>query len=211
MDPEPDVVDPYNYPPAAQHAPEMSQYAQTGPGASQQAAYGAGYAAAGAGVGAAAYGAGAASTYDGSDNGGPGGVQRGPSTGSTLTSAGFAGRGTGNHPYYGSGSPETQMPTPVPTGTSSSTHDTNAPYGAAAAAATPSTAASRKMREAQQERLRNMYAQNDHADDHLGGGARSPGTAPGSPSAESAAGTMPRVHEDGGRFEPEAGEELPPQ
>jgi len=202
-------VDPYNYPPAAQHAPQMSQYAAGGPGASQQAAYGAGYAAAGA-AGGAALGAGLASSRtDGSSDGGAGGgIQRGPSIGSTLTSAGFAGRGTGNYPYYGSGG-DTQMPTPVPTGTgSSSTHD-NTPYGAAGGAATPSTAASRKMREAQQERLRNMYAQNDHAGDDIGGG--SPGTAPASPSAETTSGTLPRVHEDGGRFMPEGQEELPPQ
>ena len=93
------------------------------------------------------------------------------------------------------------MPTPVPTGTSSSTHDNN-PYGAAA---TPSTAASRKMREAQQERLRNMYAQNDHANEE-----GSPTTAPASPSGETST-SMPRVHEDGGRYVPEGGEELPPQ
>jgi hypothetical protein len=93
------------------------------------------------------------------------------------------------------------MPTPVPTGTSSSTHDNN-PYGAAA---TPSTAASRKMREAQQERLRNMYAQNDHANEE-----GSPTTAPTSPSGETSS-SMPRVHEDGGRYVPEGGEELPPQ
>jgi hypothetical protein len=178
----------------------MSQYAAGGLPSSQQAAYGAGYAAAGAGAGAA-LGAGLASSRtDLSSDGGDGaGVHRGPSTGSTLTSAGFAGRGTGNA-YYGQGG-DTQMPTPVPTGTSSSTHDNN-PYGAAA---TPSTAASRKMREAQQERLRNMYAQNDHANEE-----GSPTTAPTSPSGETSS-SMPRVHEDGGRYVPEGGEELPPQ
>jgi hypothetical protein len=180
----------------------MSQYAAAGvPGSAQQAAYGAGYAAAGAGAGAA-LGAGLASSRTdlSSDGGDVDGVRRGPSTGSTLTSAGFAGRGTGNA-YYGTGG-DTQMPTPVPTGGSSSTTHDNV-YGGTA---TPSTAASRKMREAQQERLRNMYAQNDHANNEDG----APTTAPASPSAETTA-TVPRLAEDGGRYVPEGEEELPPQ
>ena len=192
----------------------MSQYASAGgplgSAGTQQAAYGAGYAAAGAGAGAALGGI-VGSRSDGSDVGYGEGVQRGPSSGSTLTSAGYAGRGAGANPYGGgaAGYGDTMMPVPIPTGGSSSSPDHSSYPATGATTPSAGTAASRKMREAQQERLRNMYSQNDHGDD----GARSPGTAPTSPGTETVAeseGRMPRVHEDGGRF-PQADEELPPQ
>jgi hypothetical protein len=160
----------------------MSQYPNSASGA-----YGA-YAAAGAGaVGATAAGAGMYSPTASSTDGFPGpagDVRRGPSTGSTLTSAGYAGQSSSGAPILGE-----PMPVPIPTGTSSS-HETS----------TPSTAASRKMREAQQERMRGMYAQNE--------AGPIPQTEPSSPGESD---MVPRVHEDGGRFVPQGEEELPPQ
>lgn len=114
-----------------------------------------------------------------------GAPRRGPSSASTLTSAGFAGRGAGQ---YAQGYDEygTPMGMPLP-GSSSQGAE------AAGAARTPSTAASRKMREAQQERMRN---------NEVGTGAP-PGAPTGltSPTDTTTDTSDVVVHSDGGRVE----------
>ncbi len=172
------MVDPYTYGDSAGEQHQMSQYNQSnaqypsipsGPThVGDDLAMGLG-----AGAGAAAGGAAAA-----------GAPRRGPSSASTLTSAGFAGRGAGQ---YAQGYDEygTPMGMPLP-GSSSQGAE------AAGAARTPSTAASRKMREAQQERMRNTE-----------GGAQAPaGNINGLASpTETTTDSDVVVHSDGGRVE----------
>lgn len=184
VDSGPETVEPYSYPSSA--APQMSQWSGAAAGA----------------AGGAALGSSLTSPTNSSaefpvaratgDN-----MRRGPSSASTLTSAGFAGRGSG-YPA-GEGGYPTLMPAPMPTGGSGSS---GPGYSSTSPAATASPAAARKMREAQAERSRNVV--NDTA----------PPTSPTSPSAtEMTSGTDSAgvyLHQDGGRFV-EQQDELPPQ
>lgn len=210
------MVEPYGYPGAGENA---TAAAAGGPEMSQNPAYNAAYGALGAGAGAGAAGAAAAAAGPASetslDGYNDGGIRRGPSTGSTLTSAGFAGRGAGGG-YGGLGEP-----LPLPSAYNSN-NPSSSPYDPAAAAAvgTPSTAASRKMREAQQERLRNLYGgSTGHSDEYNSTTApTTPHTAAHSSGdpilsagpSEDDESAVPRLAEDGGRYEPRD-EELPPQ
>lgn len=128
---------------------------------------------------------------------------------SQATSAGFAGRGAGGN-YYDDAA--AAFPVAHPTGTSSS----------GVTSPTATTAASRKAREAQQERLR---AHNDVPESSRGAAAAA-GTGagfstPASPTSDGAPTNSVVVHSDGGRYvenpdeddegTQEAPEELPPQ
>ena len=154
---------------------------------------------------------------EGSHSGGAG-VARGPSSASTLTSAGFAGRGAQPQPgqvpfsqYYqqasnGPSTPGFGMPVPVPTG-----QQQQPPMSAAA---------QRKAREAAQDRQALRPTNPSDAYYAAGpapttGGSSSPGTSqPVSPGGTS--GVV--LHSDGGRYipdeddaTPEGPSELPPQ
>jgi hypothetical protein len=147
-----------------------------------------------------------------SEASGGAGVTRGPSSASTLTSAGFAGRGAQPQPgqmpfsqYYqqagptGAGStPGMGMPVPVPTG---QPQQQQPPMSAAA---------QRKAREAAGERhaLRPV----NPSDGYYASGAPLTGTtsSPGSSQPVSPGGTSGVVvHSDGGRYVPDESDETP--
>lgn len=182
------VVDPYTYGDNdGQH--EMSQYAA---GSNNYPSIPSGPSHVGgedlAAVGLAGVGAGAAGAAAG------GAPRRGPSSASTLTSAGYAGRGAGNYnpegfDAYGTPLP---MPVPMPGGSSGSSQQQSNNQ-------TPSSAATRKMQEAQRERLRS---------EGTSGGVTSP-TA----TSHTGTGSDVMVHSDGGRYIPDedVGAQLQPE
>ncbi len=182
------VVDPYTYGPAGDEQ-EMSQYnagdnnyptIPSGPsrvGGEDLAA-----------VGLAGVGAGAAAAA--------GAPRRGPSSASTLTSAGFAGRGAGNYNPNGFDAYGTPLPMPVP----GSSQESNGSQ--------PSSAATRKMREAQQERQRAEGGVGG-----IGGGETSGGMTSPTDTTHTGTASDVVVHSDGGRYIPdeELGAQLQPE
>ncbi|KAJ9118013.1 hypothetical protein QFC24_006285 [Naganishia onofrii] len=227
-----DNVEPYTYGQnAAATSPQMSQYATAGgypassgiaPSLPPLTAMG------GASTAIAAAGPLTARTgsFSETSQSGARGVARGPSSASTLTSAGFAGRGAQPQPgqmpyngYYQSGSggaPAMPMPMPVPYGQQQQQQ--------------PPSGAQQKAREAAQERQALRAANPSASDGYYAPATATSTTTTGAPSQPASGQVSPGattttsggvyVHSDRGRYVPEPEEadavddgpsELPPQ
>ncbi|KAJ9103062.1 hypothetical protein QFC21_002484 [Naganishia friedmannii] len=224
-----DNVEPYTYGQNAATSPQMSQYATAGgypasAGIAPSLPPLAGMAGASTAIAAAGPLTARTGSFSETSQSGGRGVARGPSSASTLTSAGFAGRGAQPQPgqmpyngYYQSGSGAPAMPMPMPM-----------PYGQQQQQQQPPSGAQQKAREAAQERQALRATNPSTSDGYYApgagasttGGPSPPATGQVSPGGTTTTSGGVYVHSDRGRYIPEPEEadavddgpsELPPQ